>query len=853
MQTPSSATLSIVLSVSLGAVFAATPDLPEAVFDRGGNMFDLEKISAARFPIPEGGFSGKASRLKDSDPLQPVVLSVDWAKVRKTAKGGAKGFRLRYRYHNIKPGNGPGRVRIVVRGLATQPDCTRVKNQEDWPIAIFETGNQWADFYLPDVGIRTTSDWMELLLDPCGGFGELEIKDGSSVPFAKDEALDPSKYHVAVMLDVLSMFDGTFTLASGADNLIRFPWRLNDPKLRLERSKLALKIELPAGVRASNSMDDVPGEMMPRRDWNGWYAPFFHLRTDLPPGSPVGDGTVTAWYDGKPCSKPLTVKFAVEAPAVAKTAPKRYFNGACLVSPDADYSSAENLDAFARMTYAAGLRGIAGNINYHNAFKKIGPLKWDSIGAYFVANGFTMGTHPPSWGKCPADQRFITIDKDGKLVPREAGGVCPSTVYLEKSYFRDMVVPCLAETASTRDCYMVNWEPNQYFGKGCFCTNCLAEFAASIGAAEADVASDWPACVRTGGRFFEKALDFRARQHGRLIKTLDKTIRKMQGPKSKGFCPELVWTEVTGDMLEDPLSREVAAKEYVGSLEWLNAWGPYVCWNAARPYMREKRRGVAEWAGAKAVFEHVRSVYGRNPKLISFPSGMQGIRLVATPEWLGLCMDCYLLNGWEGSLVYYMRGLDVRWWRKFAESTTRAAYYEDYVIDGVRRDESTSLRTVKEYASPCHQVSAYLLKAKDVSPLQAATYDLKGGRIVGVVNFWEEGAAFFRLSTRGLAAGEYTVVSDRETLWTKPDGGHIWTAEELERGFAAGVGAARTKVFEIRPAAEHAESAAKNRQTPAGLNAEYIKLRPQLEKMSERDREEESGRTNLCPDGLLMI
>ena len=101
MQTPSSATLSIVLSVSLGAVFAATPDLPEAVFDRGGNMFDLEKISAARFPIPEGGFSGKASRLKDSDPLQPVVLSVDWAKVRKTAKGGAKGFRLRYRYHTL--------------------------------------------------------------------------------------------------------------------------------------------------------------------------------------------------------------------------------------------------------------------------------------------------------------------------------------------------------------------------------------------------------------------------------------------------------------------------------------------------------------------------------------------------------------------------------------------------------------------------------------------------------------------------------------------------------------------------------------------------------------------------------
>ena len=77
-------------------------NLPVANFDRGGNMFDLKKLSSERYPIPEGGFTGGAKRLKDSDPQCPVALGIDWAKVRKTATGGAKGLRLRYRYRNLK-------------------------------------------------------------------------------------------------------------------------------------------------------------------------------------------------------------------------------------------------------------------------------------------------------------------------------------------------------------------------------------------------------------------------------------------------------------------------------------------------------------------------------------------------------------------------------------------------------------------------------------------------------------------------------------------------------------------------------------------------------------------------------
>lgn len=851
----------VVIAFAAGVMMACSgceersgKNLPEAKFDRGGNTFDLEKLSAERFPIPEGGFTGGAKRLKDSDPKCPVALGIDWAKMRKSAKGGAKGLRLRYRYRNLKHASGTGKVWLTVRGLATQKDGSRTVNQLDWRTAIFETGNQWADYYLPDVGLRSSSDYLELILDNDDGFGELEIKDCSSVPFSSDDALDPKKYAVAVRLDALNYFGNTFALSPGADQLIKFVWKLNDPKLKLERSKLSLRFETPQGVELLSDLNNVPGELMPPAAWRAWYAPFFHITAAKDAPARPGAGTVTAWYDGKPCSKPLRIEFIVVPPAVAKAVPKRYFNGVNLLSPEANCSTDGNLASYVKMMYDAGMRGINGVGRFSEICEaKVGPLKWDSGGSYYIANGFAVGTHPPTWNKCPEDQRFITLDKDGKLVAHKSAS-CPRTVYHEMSYFKDYVIPGLKASYANRECYMVNWEPNQFFGKGCFCKGCLAEFAEFASVDPADAAKDWPACVRTGGRFFEKALKFRAWQHGRLVKTLDKTVRQVQGEKSKGFCPELVWTEVSGDLLEDPLSHEVAADEYVGSLEWLNAWGPYVCWRADKPYFREKRRGVAEWVSAKVVKDHVRGKYGERPKLISFPSGMQGVNLMATPEWVELCMDSYFFNGWEGSLVYFFpRGLDMRWWHGFARATTRAGYYEDYVLDGVRCDSATSLETVKEYAADCTQVSAYLRKERNISPLQSATYDLRGGRIVAVVNFWEEGAAFFKLKTKGLAKGKYTILADRETLWTKSGGGYLWTEKELEAGVFAGVGAARTKVFEIRPVEAGDVQKAADKQPVDALYRTYEEMKDSLKEKADRDREEEKGRSNLCPDGLLVI
>ena len=160
---------------------------------------------------------------------------------------------------------------------------------------------------------------------------------------------------------------------------------------------------------------------------------------------------------------------------------------------------------------------------------------------------------------------------------------------------------------------------------------------------------------------------------------------------------------------------------------------------------------------------------------------------------------------------------------------------------------------MKQYAAACTQVSAYLRKERNVSPLQSATYDLRGSRIVAVVNFWEEGAAFFKLSTKGLPKGKYTILADRQTLWTKSGGECVWTEKELAEGVFAGVGAARTKVFEIRPVAAGDAQKAADRQPVDALYRTYEEMKGALEEKAKRDHEEEKGRSNLCPDGLLVI
>jgi len=862
-------------TVLLAAMFAASAaaDLPAAKFDCGGTTFDLEKISAERFPVTPGGATGVAERMRDSDPGEVVAATLDWAAARKRP-GGACGLAFHYRYRHFKRRSGIGKIFLIVRYMKTDDQGRRVRAQEQWPVKIRETGGQWADYYLENLGVTAKSDSVDLVLDVGDGFGRLEIKDMKPVPGRWDEAMDPVKHLVFVKPVGYASFDDTFHVGKGDVQSMLFEWKLNDRKAQFDWRKIALRFELPKGIRAlgaprlyenryrSETKPDGTsvveftrdGEMRPKPTWAGWSRPSLLVTCDADPGTPIAEGRLTILKDGKPCSKPVALKFAAAEPVRAGAKPKRYFNGFCVCGPEIEFADASPAAAYAETLAAAGVTGINGyDTPFAKQLRKRG-CWWQAMGGYYIANGFQIGTHPPTGDKRPADQRFVADDP--KYKPEMmANATCPIAVYREDSYFRDYVIPCMKREFGNSKGFMSNWEPNAFYGHGCMCIRCRAAFAKFLGVDESDVARDWPKCAQPGGRFAAQAIKFRAVEHGKMMKTLDKTMRKIQGEGAMGFIPELAWTAFTGGLPEDSLSDEVAPEEYAGSFEWLNVWGPYEWWDATRPYFREKRLPLAVWESAKTIREYVDRTYAPEPpKLTSFPHGTQGHMWMSPPEWLELSLDAYFFNRWEGSLVYFFpRGYDARWWRGFARATTRAGQYEDYVLDGVRTDARTPVEPVPEYAAPCHEVTAYLPASTNVSPLAAASYDLKGGRIVAALNFWEEGEAFFTFRALGLAPGKYTVVSGGKTLWAKPGGEAAWTERELAAGVFVTVGAARTEVFELRPLAENAHKKAVDRMDADAVLRRYRERRGELGEKAAKDRAEEALRTHLFVDGTPMI
>jgi hypothetical protein len=204
-------------------------------------------------------------------------------------------------------------------------------------------------------------------------------------------------------------------------------------------------------------------------------------------------------------------------------------------------------------------------------------------------------------------------------------------------------------------------------------------------------------------------------------------------------------------------------------------------------------------------------------------------------------------------VYYFPRGYDARYWRAYAAATSRAGCCEDYVIDGVRTDSLTAAEPVSEFAANCREATGFLPQCTNLSTLQTVSYDLNGGRVVAALNFWEKGPAFFTLRLKGLAKGDYTVLSEGKTLWTKDAKNVAWSSDELAKGIFLAVGAMRTADFEIRPAGERAECKAKNVLTVRDVKSLYEKSRPALAREAEKDKAEESMRGLTYPDTLPEI
>jgi hypothetical protein len=232
----------------------------------------------------------------------------------------------------------------------------------------------------------------------------------------------------------------------------------------------------------------------------------------------------------------------------------------------------------------------------------------------------------------------------------------------------------------------------------------------------------------------------------------------------------------------------------------------------------------------------------RRPRLMAFPLGYFG-NYLSRPETLSMALDSFFFNRWEASVVYYMfrGGMDARYMRAFAAANGRAAKYEDFVLDGRDVTSRTAVVPVKEYAKSCRLASAYVPASTNMSMLQVRAYELGASRIAAVFNFWEKGEAFFDLRVKELPVGDYFVTDEDGTVYSGGGAAGTWTARELDGGIRLVVGAARTKVFEIRSAAKFRPAAGSLRMTPEKLAALFAVRREALASLAEADAAEEAA------------
>ena len=855
-------------------------DLPPAKLDRGGATFDLQRLSDERFKIVEGGLTGGCVRVSDADSPRQLALRLPV----RTFWKDRQGLAFRYRCRITKPGVNP-MVKFVVGGSVKSENGEFVPSQKGWRSSIRETGNAWAAFYAPSTGLKAEAEYCELWVDFNESLGSFELKDVQTLPVeARPDAKDPAKYELEARILGLDNFKTDFHLARGLAMGIGYDWRALDAKRKYKSNKWEIELRLPPGVRfvspcgavrdsiSVKALDDGSSLVRYRQDsswapnpsgWKGWRNPAVYIKSDLPVGSRPGKVVFAPIYDGRIAAAPVETGIVVVEPFVAHAVPKRYCNGISLFGPRTDLSVPGTQADFVKMILAAGIRGEPCSSGRLEAeFHRQEPSFKAFSSGYFIANGFFINSHPLETERRPEDERFVcddptyNVDFVSKLI-------CPMAVYNEGKYFTEVVIPGLVrhhegmKSAGFRS----NWEPNPVLGHGCMCNRCRAAFAKYMNMPEAEIARDWPGSVTPTGRYSQVVMKFRAQQHANLVRTLQKHMLKVLGDDSEGIIPSVVWTSLAGQAWECARYGEVDVEQFASDLKTICPWGPYVWWDATIPYFREKRLPVASWEAARTVRRHVDALYGdKAPKLMAVVHGRQATNWSdweGLPEWTEMALDSCFFNRWQTAISSFVpMGYDARWFQAIANATTRAGWYEGYVLDGKCADDLVSTEVVREYAAPCTMVTAYLPKSRNISPLRTAAYDLKGARVVATINFWDEGEAFFTLKCRGLEKGRsYIVVSDRKTFWTKNGGRFLWSAEELERGLFVQVGAYRTKVFEIIPydKTRPVEQAGRDMVDQDSVRRAYEAARPALEKAAERDREEEKGRTFLIPDGIAVI
>lgn len=704
------------------------------------------------------------------------------------------------------------------------------------------------------------------------GMGSLDVKAVSLTKCKRPSC------PISIRNSIPNGIDGVFALSEGQVGLLYLEWQANDDT-EWDAKDLRMDVKLPKEVslRACSFADLGTARRLPCADGGEtWRLEAFQGRGRFVSGLPprgrfdrhrphrlllepkagcgeAGVGEFSVTRNGECLSNVERIRFRI-IPRVKVAAPKRLLSGMNVCHAVFDFNDRKAQEALAQLMADAGMRTIhwpkwqsppgcdEGMIPALRkaGFTRLMPYDCSLSDGYLIGEGSTR----------PADERFVG---DIKTVHIENAS-CPVAIYTERPHVLDYFTNALPRIVAGADGLWANWEPYFFAAHGCWCDRCRAAFTAYSGLPAEVVAGAWPNEMKKG-RYEDVYIDFRAKEHAKVVKTVDKWVRKYTGGEnSMGFVPGVAWCEMGTKWraLIDAKSgairhpREQSTREYASGLAWMNPWGPYPRWDMDEAFSLSKCKYLVYWTAAKDVREQVDRDYWSvsRPSLLAYPSGRQGGSWISQPEELAMAFDAFYVNGWRGVVPYFFpMGYDARYWAALAAANARAAKYEDWFIDGQRSDASVAVTPVPEYAMPCDFITSYVPTATNVSMLQTAAFRRKGVTIVAALNYWTKGEAFFVLRVRDLPEGRYAIVDEAGVLYMKSEEDPLWSASELARqGPLLMVGSVRTRVFEVRPADEAIPSGVSSRLTVSQMAAAFSARRPRLAAEAAKDAAEEKAR-----------
>ena len=605
---------------------------------------------------------------------------------------------------------------------------------------------------------------------------------------------------VSFLVKPYGLLDGRFQIESGDVGAVAVTWK-RSKTAKVQWSRDGLEIVVPRGFRLVGlSMADAKGERRFRRErlgdgseritapmsqrcqpWVGSYIDGYGfgvlLRAESPVGT-VGKLVFRAIVDGKPAGAEGAVQLESVAPAARVETPRDFLVGAMLTynfyvfrTGDADAN-----EVYADFLARRGVRWLMPETAWLVENRSLVPM-WRRKGMRLVtpsdhaniSNGYNIR------GTCmrPEADRFVRRP-DVKDHPGFPYAACPASIYEERPFFVTNVMPSIAERNLGADGMWVNWEP--FYFKGCHCPGCLERMKSWSGDPE----------------------NFHSMQHGKLAATVHRWMKKLFKPGTVGLAPAICFAEVSSYGRTHGYPADKLAKDYVGEMDWLPVWGPYVGWSASSgPYNGMRGRLVATFLAAKDVREEIDGHYpeGRRPKLMGQSSGTNW---AIQPDWLEVSMSAYFFNRWEAVAPWiYPFGSDARHWAAHGRAVTRAARYERAVWDGERRDSATSLTYVGKPAIRAWPDKMFMPDKKDVPLVQQTTYDLGGARYVALFNFDDVSPAEFTLRTTGLR-GQFDAVMEDGTPapgWKSVSGESLATD-----GLRQSLPASSCRVVEIKQA-----------------------------------------------------